>query len=289
MEITDSLLNELIRLYEKGLTYKKISEEVKILKPGKISKILKEKGFKNRGASISNRKYSVNDTFFDNIDSEEKAYFLGIIYADGYLSKTKYGGSIIIQLKLTDIEILEKLKNSISYTGKIHIRQRNPKWKGSYPNSYTSARLEITNKHIFQRLTEIGLTQNKTEDCKYPYDIINKKYQKDFIRGYFDGDGSVFKTSDGKWRCSICGTEDFLKGIMKYFSKEFRIKSRHPDRESNNRYYSFGKKDDVKSFLNTIYEGSSIYLERKFNKYKEFMSLYDVSHIEQDGELRENA
>ena len=83
--------------------------------------------------SIVSNKYVFDKTFFQEIDTEEKAYILGFIYADGNISNIENDKHyrIRILLKKSDSNILEKIKTAIKYTGPIHYRKS--KYKNKTP------------------------------------------------------------------------------------------------------------------------------------------------------------
>lgn len=119
---------------------------------------------------------NINDSFFHRIDSEIKAYLLGFFAADGHVSI--YGLNIAIQKK--DIEILHLFNKYVAKNNCdiIHVTNRN------------LCLIRINSKAISRDLKKLGYDNNKTYTCKH-LPKIPKKYMRHFIRGYFDGDGSI--------------------------------------------------------------------------------------------------
>ena len=130
------------------------------------------------------KKYNFNEHYFDNIDCQEKAYWLGFFAADGYNHRDK--GYIEFRLHKQDIEILNKFKSCIQSNNPI----------GLYKETYCN--LSLYSKHLCEKLAEYGLGQAKTYTLQLP--SLEKSLMRHFIRGYFDGDGcfSVIKRSDRK-------------------------------------------------------------------------------------------
>ena len=113
--------------------------------------------------NITHRKYDVNDSYFDQIDTEEKAYFLGLLYADGCNRKTKWKAKTIsISLIDSDKEIIQKLKEAIQYTGPLYNNKTGSKSK---TNSCT---LKVNSVYMSRALTNAGCMMNKTFNLKFP-------------------------------------------------------------------------------------------------------------------------
>ena len=89
------------------------------------------------------RKYNFNEHYFDNIDCQEKAYWLGFFATDGYNHKNK--GCIEFRLHKQDMEILEKFKSCLDANNPIRL------YKETYCN------LSLYSKHLCKKLAEYGL------------------------------------------------------------------------------------------------------------------------------------
>jgi hypothetical protein len=157
-----------------------------------------------------NRKYDVNELFFKNINSKEKAYFLGLMYADGSISDR----SIIISLQERDCNILEKFKKIIGYTGPLrYVNKKNKKWQNHKI-------LCIYSRELVKDLTLLGCGKRKTYNLKFPK--INKQYYSHFIRGVFDGDGCIISNKNGYY-FSITGYKTFMKEINTTITRELKF------------------------------------------------------------------
>ena len=134
--------------------------------------------------NYSNRKHTFDETFFDKIDTEEKAYTLGVLYSDGNnMSHPTSGGFLISQLE-RDKDILEKIKKSIKST--YPLKEETQKINGKI--KYT---LYVYDKSITKKLENVGVLKNKSLTLKFPT-FISDDLMPHFIRGYFDGDGSIW-------------------------------------------------------------------------------------------------
>ena len=187
---------------------------------------------KELGITVINHqnKTKFNEHIFDVIDDEEKAYWLGFIFADGYISNS--GNKFELSLKVSDMSHLEKFnlfmegnKNKVKINkvtcGKV-ICER--------------CRWSISNKHLRETLISLGCVPNKSLILKFPDKSIfsDESLIRHFIRGYVDGDGCL------SWRnkehtipsISILGTEHFLEGCKKYIPSIYNY-SLHPNNKEN--------------------------------------------------------
>lgn len=177
-----------------------------------IRKLLVSEGVEIKPKGFANKRYSFDETYFEAIDSREKAYWLGFLYADGYVSNRE----MRVNLSHIDKNHLIKLKLAMKATHKIKDTEKRTEdkiYKGNY--------LSIKSVKLANDLHRLGCTKNKSLTLTFPNkSILPKEYQIDFIRGYFDGDGSLnYTTRNGKflkrryYSMSIVGTFEFLKQV----------------------------------------------------------------------------
>lgn len=210
------------------------------------------------------RKYSLNEHYFDSIDSQEKAYWLGFFAADGYNHKNK--GCIEFRLHKQDVEILEKFKSCIEANNVIRL------YKKTYCN------LTLCSKYLCEKLAEYGLGQAKTYTLQLP--ILEESLMRHFIRGYFDGDGcfSVIKRNDRKnpnsktYQFNITGMEGPLSIIQQHLVDNVGVvKNSLKKRKSTIAVtIHYSGKNVCKKILDYLYNNATVYLQRKYNKYKEY-------------------
>jgi len=131
------------------------------------------------------KKKKYNENYFETIDSEDKAYFLGFIFADGCITNDvkKYRYQLTIKLHSKDFSILERFIKSID--GKMDV------WKNK---KREMCEVFLSGKKIINDLETLGVVQNKTFLVKYPQ--IDEKFERHFLRGYFDGDGCIRINTD---------------------------------------------------------------------------------------------
>ena len=225
------------------------------------------------GNDVHSRKYKYNENFFDVIDNEEKAYWLGFIYADGYITKRGNTFQLGISLSREDRNHLEKLIKSLNSNLIIHDYTQKTAYK---PNTKYS-RIIISNSHICEQLINKGCVRNKTNVLTFPStDIVPQNLINHFIRGYFDGDGCLTGSKHQKrnvyvYQIKIVGTKEMLEGINNYLpiNKKLYLRKRR-NNQKNNYTLEIGGKKQVELILDYLYNDATIYLDRKYKKYLEF-------------------
>lgn len=222
-----------------------------------VSRVIKRNGIQSRNASDASKKYTLNENYFDIIDSSNKAYILGLLCADGCLSKSH---SIILALQESDKHILETINQKMESNRPIHFKDMKH-IKNTYQNQYY---LSITNIHMWNTLVSLGITPNKSLTLKYP--PIPLEFNKSFILGYIDGDGCIYK---GYNKVGVLGTEEFISVLNQKIYDAIGICGAIYNTKSNNITKSLeicgGKK--VPKFLEWLYEEEEMYLLRKKQIY----------------------
>lgn len=234
-----------------------------------VHNILKRNNIKSRTHRKAQMKYTFNEDYFENIDTEEKAYWLGFIYADGTLIKQQYANALKIDLSSCDISHLHKLKQCMDSNVNIPTYKSN----GGYSNNTEYARFKIVSDKICNDLERHGVYYNKTLILKRPN--IDYKLIKDFIRGYIDGDGCItsYMRKDSikrTYSLKIVGTLDMLNFIKEYIEENSSIKiNKYYYRKKNSKVASIevGGNNQVEKALNLFYKDAKIYLNRKYELY----------------------
>lgn len=213
----------------------------------------------------NSRRYHCNDSFFDTIDTEEKAYWLGFIYADGYITSNSLG----ITLSSRDKSHLEKLSISLSSDYPINTYEYS-----GYGNTYGS-RLLIKSDLIVSDLIRHGVFYKKSL-ILMPPNLTDIALVMHFIRGYMDGDGSISisKTKYGdSFRLRFEGTLEVLTWLQFIFNTKCKLQKRKKD-DKNSYSLDYGGNLSVLSKLNLIYNNATVFLDRKYARYKMLQSFY---------------
>lgn len=231
---------------------------------------------KSNRLGLSKSKYTYNQDFFDEIDTEEKAYWLGFIYADGYViyNEKNRNYELGMELQIGDIEHLKKFNKSLN--GNIEVKDRN-KICNLNGKEYKMCQIRIYSKKIVSDLEKYGVVQNKSKKiCNIPN--IPKNLIHHFIRGYFDGDGCVCLDSKHKHPKAdfTSGSIEFLEELKKYFMNN-NINC-YTFQEKNGTYRLFIRGlNNFENFFNLIYKNQTICLERKLKKKISIYNEYKVA------------
>lgn len=265
-----------------NITYLYTTEQLSVYKISKqynvhdntIARVLRENNIEIRNNNFYKTK-RCNDIFFDTIDSEEKAYWLGFIYADGCITRRKKTDAFEIKLSEKDKSHLEKLKNSLQSEHKI----------GTYVSSCgynvgkTYCNLSIASQHLVDSLITKGVTYQKTHTLLFPKNHqVPQSLMNHFIRGYFDGDGSVYcLESNGVGAISFTGTKDMLEGILNELKQIIPTTSQIYKYKNKDVYdLKIGGYNYFKQCYEFLYNNATLYLERKKNKFEEILNLHDT-------------
>jgi len=251
------LNSAIIDLYNTGLSCQKIANQLNVSESF-ISKKLKELNITKRSNS-NYRRRAWNENFFTKIDNEEKAYWLGFLYADGCVHD-KPNGQKLITLVVKDKEVVEKFIKALN--GNFEVKQ--------YKDIYG---VYLTSKIMFNDLCKLGCVPRKSLILKFP--MINSKHISHFIRGYFDGDGSVFTYKrKGKIKSSesigvgICGTEELLNTLIQY--APINVPKKDKRKLGNIWYSSTSGPNKALAFYNYLYQDATVWLDRKKNKFENY-------------------
>ena len=215
--------------------------------------------FFGKGINIYSRKSHVNDHIFDVIDTEEKAYWLGFLYADGNVHHHHESWVIELSLQESDLNHLKKFASFISY-------EEAPK----YRLKTKAYRVMFGSRIMAEQLISKGCIERKSLILKFPtYDIVPKNLMRHFIRGYFDGDGCItlrHNISKEVPVASLLGTKEFLSDLLVEIVKESKVIKKEHDNDSNTYNIRF-KTEEGFRFLDYMYKDANIYLQRKYNRY----------------------
>lgn len=275
-------INDVIKLYvQDKIPIYKIAKMFKSTEKT-ISKVLKENNIEVK------RVLQFDEHIFDSIDTEEKAYWLGFLWADGCIisiNPQKPNYAIELGLSSKDRNHLIKFCNFLSLS-EDRIKDKICPPGELIKKERKISRVQISSAHMWNTLFSYGMVPRKTYDERFPYENTFKfpELVRHFIRGYFDGDGSL--TWHDKEHIhpevSIIGLEDFLLKLISYLPKELN-KSIYKTKNSI-LYETNWAYNKAYIFLDFIYNNSNIVLDRKFNIYS---SLLLKKSSEQSGNIGE--
>jgi len=198
------MLNEAVGLYNSGLSLTAVGVRLGC-SCSTLHRLFVKHGVSRRrssehlrGKQSHNRKYTCKAHFFDSITDEAQAYYLGLLLADGNMTKSSKG----VVLYSKDYELVVGFKNALNATNPIDTIERGP---------YTGYEIRVFDCDLYQGLRANGCTTCKSHTVKFP--DIPESLTSHLVRGYFDGDGGVGRDKRGYLRMNFRGTHAMLSSI----------------------------------------------------------------------------
>lgn len=213
-------------------------------------------------------KYRVNQDYFNVIDNEFKAYWLGFLYADGCIRKKKTSNGkednkLSLTLASIDREHIERFL--------ISLQSDSPITDYIIKDKYNASRVSVCNKKIVENLSDKGCTQNKSLTLEFPsMEILPKHLIRDFIRGYFDGDGCIHLDLEKRnLSVNFVGTENFLTSMQNILCEELKITKTKLYKKENTKAFqvAWGDLSSIEKIYKYLYKDCNIYLKRKLEKF----------------------
>lgn len=241
---------------EFGIGYYKVK---KILEDHNIHIRNKREGIQARNVAL--RKYHFNENYFKNINANV-AYVLGFLAADGSISLNS--NCIKITLAEKDSELLEKIKKEFEYDGVIKHKTTN--------DGFDIATLEVNSAIYKEDLKRYNIVPNKTFSFSIS-ENIPKQYWIDFIRGYWDGDGTICTAGKNAIRSSLCGAnKQTLEQIVEFLETYYdipKVSIQMAMRKNPLYYIQYSSNSTKKLFEAFYYSDNILFLERKYKKFCE--------------------
>jgi hypothetical protein len=248
--------DEIITLYNSGMNGNQIAKKLNF-SDGHIMALLRKHNVDIRSKNL----YTVDETYFEQIDNEEKAYILGWWYSDGNVCDSK----LRLCIQQEDEEIVQQIKDCLKYTGPLYYKPS----RISSPKPQVE--LCINRVKMVQDLIKLGCIPNKSMRLQFPKSTqVPSSLIRHFVRGYFDGDGSI------SGRIMIVGTLSFcktLKNIVPCYVTN--IYQRYTDRspEDSSHQLFIGRLSEMYKFYHWIYDDATIWLKRK---REQFYTKYQI-------------
>ena len=239
MKIID--VEEVCREIKRGQSIKSIAAD------WRVSRSLIHKRLKSAG--IAHQKLKFDHDYFEAIDDEHKAYWLGFLMADGCVSLTQQP-KVYVHLKKVDARHLEKFHRDISSIKKVLYAK-----DGSVASSHYS-------RKMCEDLTGWGCTSRKSLTLLFPK--VQEVLVPHVVRGYFDGDGCFYFNKRTKnAQISIVGTKSFLDGVQYFCGTSVKL-----SKPSKAFVLHIHGNEQVRRMIQYMYGNSTIWLDRKLAKIK---------------------
>lgn len=220
---------------------------------------------------LENKSRKFNDNYFEKIDTPDKAYWLGYIYADGCVICNSENRSyeFCMRLQKSDKQVLIDLNNEL---GGVHEIKENHFERVILNNKNVTVSdlvsLRVYSKKLVEDLIDKNIVCNKTYMSEFP---VLKQYFIDFLRGYIDGDGCIYVNKNKKYYPTVHITS-YNKKALEYISDrvshDYSIKSHvYSETPRKHRIYFNGK--EAYRLMELLYYNENVQkLDRKYNKFK---------------------
>ena len=228
-----------------------------------------------RSHTEKNKKYFCQDDYFENIDTEEKAYWLGFLMADGFISIKGNGKRVGISLQAKDCDHIIKFQKAIKTNTPIHTYSVTRGYKiGSM-----YSRIIVHSAKMIDDLISHGCVQQKSNILKPPTGVPSE-LNRHWIRGFMDGNGSITIHKNqyiDSYGIGFVSTDDVLLWIMDVLIKDGILQRTYPlDKRKKEQIvsnFTFGGNNLVKQYCDYIYKDATVYLDRKYERYIQLTEL----------------
>lgn len=273
---------EVINLYKTHNNADTVAQILNLNNGNAVRRVLKA-----NGVQVVARKYFIDENYFETIDNEEKAYWLGFLAADGTIrlrhggaEKKKRGSSIVLKLANKDEDHLKKFAKVFGGDSRITYQRDYTKTRKGEVSYSDNCRVSINSNKLVEDIMNKGVIPRKSFTLTKPN--IDPIWYSHFIRGYFDGNGSIgFKTKDTKI-ISRDKVIDKLHLSIASVAHDFKLWFIEHFKSLDVAFVMMGKYDtgckNAKStyrFLEHIYKDATVFLERKHEIAMRFMEYYE--------------
>ena len=257
-ELSKEQLIEYEQDLKRGLSDSELSKKYQLDKTT-LRRIKEENNFTKNYNRVNK---NIKNDYFTNIDTPEKAYWLGLLYTDGAVDHYRHTGRIRLQLQEKDKEILEKFKTCLGLETKIIYDKR---------ENSTCCSVEFVSEQIFNDLVNFGIVPKKTYLSHHiPFEKIPQQFIPAFLLGLFDGDGNLSVSNDYSTDVTF-GFTSYYESVVTDF--QLAIDNLIHKEDHNKNFFTSawhtqwrGRKQ-VLTILNTLYDNCPIYLDRKYQIY----------------------
>lgn len=258
----DSQRAELIRRYLAGEPSTDLGRRFGVTHQT-IRKHLRFAGAEIKSPHERRRLHTCDDKFFDHVNTEEKAYWLGFIAADGCIRTPPKGEKILtIKLRLQDHSHLATFRK--------HLQATNPVRTIDPPR----ALFIVNSPGLVSGLISHGITPRKSLTQTWP-NCVSEDLLPHFLRGYSDGDGCFSRnrrpdrSDQARW--DLCGTEPFLKQCQQYLSSTLGFQFTNLSMSGAIHLIHYGGNRQIARLAHLLYDNATVYLARKREKIEHLL------------------
>lgn len=264
----ESAIDEVKRLYEtEGYTFQRIADHYEV-SISSVWRFFNRHGLTKRSMETTHRKVSLDTTFFERIDSHEKAQILGFIAADGCVTDYKErglklcGNYLQINFHQQDKDYLEEIRKRLRYGNDLKPRKPNQRSAPQYL-------LKIGSNKIVRDLKSLEVGPRKSLTLEFPSEAqVPRPFITSFVLGYFEGDGTIYHYNrKGRFgtNVSFVGSTPFISGL-KAFVESLGVKCGKVVADGSVSKIAISE-PDVHRFMTILYDQASFKMKRKHDRY----------------------
>lgn len=270
--------DKIVPLYEKNHSINQTAKELDI-SWGVCKRILQE--YEVPLISHSNQYGAYQQlSLFNKIQTEADAYWLGILYSDGWIRSDRNS----IGLGSVDRDLIEKFKDYTGTTNTILVKSAKTLIGKSLPEGrkVKTAKdfysLEFSSKATKENLIRLGCVPKKSLILTCPNEQqVSTKLLWHFLRGYIDGDGwIIYNTETNRYSVGMLGTKQFLEEITQRLKINHYGHIRKKNNTKNTYEFSITKRTLVEKMLEQLYHDATVYMDRKYKKYVEYIGRSSI-------------
>lgn len=262
-KLTPEIERVIIDQYQSGLTAREVLKSVPFKTTKTVYDVLAKHAIPKRRPHGRVDYKSYNEAAFANIDTAAKAYWLGILLTDGYVSDTRKDCEPQIGLQMIDRELLEEFKSFLGSDNPVlRIERRSDR-------HHTMYRVTAFSRRMANDLARFGVIPRKTSSTYLP--VLPRSLMPHLLRGIFYGDGTVSHRWDGGVILGYCGTERLVAEIRMWLICSLGISDNRIHRNGNIVFVQWSHRSDVERITRYLYRDADVYLERKFKLIREYL------------------
>lgn len=267
---------ELCKRYASGESASNLAPEFGV-SINSVGRILRRRGIEVRSMSETHRHHKCDHHFFDQVDTEEKAYWLGFIAADGYIGKPDSTNSsvLVVSLSPMDKDHLYRLRSSLKSTHSIYEYDYSESAQRGKAVPYAS--FNIRSPELVAGLARFGIVSRKSQIIRWPE--LPDPLLRHFLRGNFDGDGTwnlrvSYKNGQRQpdWKADVAfrlsSNREFLEGCQQYMMRACNLNKTtlSTRKDCSTCTLIYGGRKQTRRIFHLMYDDATIYLPRKREK-----------------------
>ncbi|MBI3651476.1 MAG: hypothetical protein HY231_10695 [Acidobacteria bacterium] len=253
--LTPEMEQLIIAHYQEGHTAREVLKLIPFKTKKTVYDVLEKHGVAKRSPYGRADYKSYHEAIFANVDTQAKAYWLGILLTDGYISDTRNNGEPQIGLQMIDCELLEKFREFLGSTNPVlHIKARSIRHQPLY-------RVTVSSQRMAADLSRYGVVPRKSALTYLP--VLQQEFMPHLLRGILDGDGTVSHRQDGGAIIGFCGSERLLTEIRMWLICKLGISDNRLHQNKSVAFIQWSLDADIRKITRYLYQNAEVYLERK--------------------------